>query len=116
MSEQLKRSRDKLKKYGALSLDKESIYGIEDDHRVHVYRGMDSEVLALFIKMIEKIKLKDEYEELSKILREREDNLLKYYNTIDTHCSKREPEKKKTRRSKELQINTFLPLVGQRNS
>jgi hypothetical protein len=45
MSEQLKRSRDKLKKYGALSLDKESIYGLEDDHRVHVYRGMDSEVL-----------------------------------------------------------------------
>lgn len=70
MSEQLKRSRDKLKKYGALSLDKESIYGL-DDHRVHVYRGMDSEVFALFIKMIEKIKLKDEYEELSKILRER---------------------------------------------
>lgn len=42
MSEQLQRSREKVKKYGTLSVDKAAIYGKNQEQmKTHVYRGMD---------------------------------------------------------------------------
>lgn len=64
--------------------------------------------------MIDKIKQREENEEIYRLLKQREDKLLEHYNTVDTHRNQQKVSKEKYEASikNTLRINTFLPILN----